>query len=255
MKKNYLRSLNEIIGSRLFLSESFHNKTKIGKTRTEISPEKWPDTWKTIYFKSYPRFDEIILPNPSLSSTTSLKHGLINRQSNRNFSRKPLELSTLSTLIYYSAGVKDKKLQSFSRFYPSAGGRYPLETYLISLNTDIPKGVYHYYLKNHSLEELLTFAKFDFDKYFVPQKWIKKTACFIIIAAVFKRMTIKYGDRGYRHVLAEAGHLAQNFYLVSAALSLSCCAIGGYIEHKLEELLDIDGVDESVVYVLAIGNS
>ena len=66
---------------------------------------------------------------------------------------------------------------------------------------------------------------------------------------------MKYGDRGYRHVLAEAGHLAQNLYLISSALGLSCCAMGGYYDEEINNLLDIDGVGESIVYILAIGNS
>ena len=70
---------------------------------------------------------------------------------------------------------------------------------------------------------------------------------------MFKRTILSYGDRGYRHILVEAGHLGQNIYLNSVALGLSCCAIGGYIDDKLNSLIDVDGLNESVVYVLAVG--
>jgi nitroreductase len=53
--------------------------------------------------------------------------------------------------------------------------------------------------------------------------------------------------------LVESGHIAQNFYLLSVATNLSCCAIGGYFDDALNKLLDIDGVNETVLYALAIG--
>jgi SagB-type dehydrogenase family enzyme len=70
---------------------------------------------------------------------------------------------------------------------------------------------------------------------------------------VFWRNQNKYGERGYRYILLEAGHIGQNIYLVSEALGLKCCALGGTRDENLEELVDIDGVTESVVYALAVG--
>jgi len=91
------------------------------------------------------------------------------------------------------------------------------------------------------------------DSSYFSQIWTKNAAGFIVISCVFKRTIGKYQDRGYRYVLLEAGHAAQNIYLVSAGLKLSCCAIGGFTDNLLDESLDIDGVDESVLYILAIG--
>ena len=73
------------------------------------------------------------------------------------------------------------------------------------------------------------------------------------MTAVFSRNQMKYGERGYRYVLLEAGHIGQNMYLNAAALSLKCCALGGTIDSKLEKFLDIDGITESVVYAVAFG--
>ncbi len=64
---------------------------------------------------------------------------------------------------------------------------------------------------------------------------------------------IKYKERGYRYILFEAGHLGQNIYLVSKALGLKCCAIGGFDDDKFHELLDIDGDNEAVLYAFAMG--
>ena len=83
--------------------------------------------------------------------------------------------------------------------------------------------------------------------------WVKDAAIGFVMTAVFWRNRNKYGERGYRYVLHEAGHIGQNVYLVSEALGLKCCALGGTRDENLEKFIDIDGVTESVVYALALG--
>ena len=70
----------------------------------------------------------------------------------------------------------------------------------------------------------------------------------------FDRTEMKYRARGYRHIFTEYGHLAQNMYLICAALGLGICSIGGFIDDGLNKILDIDGRIESVIGVIAIGN-
>ncbi|MBM3712971.1 MAG: SagB/ThcOx family dehydrogenase, partial [Actinobacteria bacterium] len=177
---------------------------------------------------------------------------LIQRKSSRIFTKR-LSLSQIGTLLYYSSGInKNKHFNEPYRFYPSAGARYPLELYIISLRSNLPSGLYHYYVKNHSLEVLLRMEKFDFNKYLL-QKAFNKCSVLIIITAVFQRNLMKYGDRGYRYILIEAGHVGQNIYLLSSALNLNCCAVGGFVDDSLNNLLHIDGLHESVLYVFAVG--
>ena len=113
---------------------------------------------------------------------------------------------------------------------------------------------------NYKTEELtklclrLIRKKTDLSKCFLNQNWVKKSGCIILISAVFKRNTIKYGDRGYRHIMQEAGHLGQNIYLISSALGLGCCAISGFNDEELNNMLDLDGVNEGVIYSFSIGS-
>ena len=166
-------------------------------------------------------------------------------------------LSELSDLLYYSAGLmicEDKEKQA-KRVYPSAGGRYPLEVYpFIFKVRGIPPGIYHHHLKTHSLELILEPPFFKTTMKQFNQSWIKKAGVVFVITAIFDRTTAKYGDRGYRHILTEYGHIAQNFYLIASALGLGCCSMGGFIDNGLNEMLDIDGIDEGVVGVVAIGS-
>lgn len=77
----------------------------------------------------------------------------------------------------------------------------------------------------------------------------------IIITACFNRTLQKYGERGYRYVFLDAGHVGENIYLSSSYLNLGCVAIGGFDDDKLNDTLGIDGKNESSIYVLTIGKS
>ncbi len=61
------------------------------------------------------------------------------------------------------------------------------------------------------------------------------------------------GERGCRFALLEAGHIAQNILLATTALDLGAVAVGGFIDDEVNEILDIDGVDEFSIYLIAIG--
>lgn len=239
-------------------AKQFNNSVKILKfdSKNATPYDKWPIEWKTIYYKAYPRFEQVILPTPS-SNNFDLYKMLLKRESSRNFSNKPIELNNLSDLLYYSVGMKKviNNKSSDSRMYPSAGGRYPLEIYPFIFNVNqLNQGVYHYHFKTHSLETLLQklILKEVVKQFQMP--WIRKTGMLFVISAVFDRSEMKYGDRGYRHILTEYGHLAQNIYLVGTALDLGVCSIGGFVDNGLNKMIDIDGRVESVIGVVAVGN-
>jgi SagB-type dehydrogenase family enzyme len=64
----------------------------------------------------------------------------------------------------------------------------------------------------------------------------------------------KYGQRGYRYVWIEAGHLGQNLYLVSGALGLASLALGGFYDDEANALLGVGG-DEKTIYAMCVGQA
>lgn len=240
------------------ISEKFHNETSIHKfPQKTLDPKHWPSSWKKIYAKNYFRLASIQLPKKLPVLEPSLGKILLARKSERSFNNDYLCLSDLGTLLFYSAGVKPdgKNWDESTRFYPSAGGRYPLELYLIANKiSELKNGLYHYSPKLHALETLL--IQKDISSLIaklVGQKWVSNSQAVLIITAVKGRTQVKYGDRGYRHILIEAGHLGQNIYLVAKALKMKCCAIGGFIDEEVNRLLDIDDESEITVYIIAVG--
>jgi SagB-type dehydrogenase family enzyme len=54
--------------------------------------------------------------------------------------------------------------------------------------------------------------------------------------------------------LFEAGHVMQNAYLICTAMDLGICSVGGFLDDKINDLLNIDGINESALYLGVIGN-
>ncbi len=188
-----------------------------------------------------------------------LRELLVSRSSYRGFSSQPVELKTLSEILYYAAGIvrvdKDNP-KELRRPYPSAGAKYPLEIYpLVLYGKDIPPGLYHYDVTTHALDVLLSpVLPQELQNIWMSQQWFRKAAVIFIITAVYKRTTDKYGELGLPFPFIEAGHVVQNVYLLAQTMDIGCCTIGQFKENELISLLDINPNDEFPIYYVALGN-
>lgn len=240
----------------LTLSQEFHEETKIRKTVHTPPSSTWPDVWKKIIFKAYPRLPIIHFPKPLLNPNFPLQQSLYLRRSVREFSKELITKQDISNLLFFSAGIKGNQyIIGGERFYPSAGARYPLEVYPIVLKAkDLETGIYHYHFKSHLLEKLFindsvherVLAHFG-------SPWMHEAHLLIVMSGAFYRTEVKYGQRGYRHVLTEAGHMCQNMYLLCPVLGLGCCNAGGFVDDALNKLIGIDGIEEAVISVMFVG--
>lgn len=249
-------SLYDLISEKKSKSQVFNDETKINKFDTII--KEYPEIWGIIHFKEYSRLKKVYLPKKFSKKVLNLEKIIKNRRSIRKFSNKPISLNDISRILFYSSGLTylHHNWNKTRRAYPSAGARYPLELYLIILKETkgLKKGIYHYNVRKHALELLLAGDyKVKICEY-VNQKWVKRASVIIIITAIFDRTKIKYGERGYRYVFLDAGHLSQNIHLISTGLNLGCCAIGGFLDNEIGELLDLDNEKEAVIYINVIGN-
>ncbi len=244
--------LDKLLSKPKHFYEKFHTSTFIRNWKKKQSTLLFD--FSSVSYKGYPRLPAIPLPAPQLAIDVAISDSLLKRRSERKINSKTIvSLKTLSTLLYFTAGdrsIKENKMTR--RFYPSAGALYPIETYFFARKIDsLERALYHYYVRSHCLERIDHLRGQEVIRCF-NQAWIKNAKGVVVFTAVFNRTTKKYGERGYRHVLIEAGHMAQNMYLVSAALGNKCCAIGGYLDSKVNKLLDIDGVTETIIYALAL---
>lgn len=239
----------------------FHQATKKHKPIPK-DLSQWPKAWTIVSRKEYPRLKKIPLLSdendgePALAKRDilALLHG---RRSFREFSDKSIGLRELSSLLKHSIGIVGVRADGKdAHSYPSGGGRYPIETYVLILRDGegLSCGLYHYDVKSHSLSVLSSDIRAEETDSLFNYPWVKNASLVLFHTAFFERTQMKYGDRGYRYILIEAGHIGQNICLMAQALGLKTCALAGTVDQKVEELLDIDGISESLIYAISVGN-
>jgi len=79
-----------------------------------------------------------------------------------------------------------------------------------------------------------------------------KAPLYIVITAEYSRTTGKYGKRGVRYALIEAGHVGQNIFLQAEALGLKAGIVGAFNDSKLIEIMKIPNSYEPLL-IMPVG--
>jgi len=201
----------------------------------------------------------IALPDPKtlVVESVDLRALIEKRRSTRRYSMQALSLTELSYLLWCTQGVKSLlDSPATLRTVPSAGARHAFETYLLANRVDgLQPGLYHYSALKHALVEynLEGTIAADLSKACMEQRKIAESAVTFIWAAVVERMAWRYGERGYRYLHLDAGHVCQNLYLAGEALGCGTCAIAAYNDDAVNALLGLDGDEQFVIYLASLG--
>ncbi len=225
--------------------------------QTKYDPRSMPQRGlvRASLYKEYPEAPKVELVAFEPTSPMSLDRTLRHRKSIRNFQQGPLSKGRLSYLLWASTGIQRTEAGYEFRTAPSAGALYPIETYLIVNNVrGLDKGLYHYAIRGHYLEQL---KQGDFSAAIAAaalgQSMCAGAAVVFIWTAVFARCKWKYGQRAYRYIYLDAGHIAENLALAAVSLNLGSCEIGALYDDRVNSLLDIDGTAESVICMAVVG--
>jgi SagB-type dehydrogenase family enzyme len=202
--------------------------------------------------RSNPQLSAHGLPTPR-RPRCSLWAAFERRQSRRDFDGAWLAERSLATVLDSGYGMRAGN----GRRVPSGGALYPLELYVAAHRVDgVDAGVYRFDPRRHALEELDRSDPWTaLEAACVFPGLLEGAAAVVLVVAVFGRTRFKYGQRGYRFALLEAGHVVQNVVLAAAALDLPALPLGGFYDAQVDALLDIDGVEESVVYGVVVGGA
>lgn len=228
------------------------------QARERVPPEPPLHDGMPQRFRTYPGAARIDLPGGDADLEGRLGDLLSRRRSVREYRREPIPLETLGSLLRASYGVRGyREIEGQwvqDRAVPSAGALYPLELYVATALVErLGDGIYHYDARAHALELLDSGDHRDaLALMTVGQRMVQQAGVVIIITALFERTMWKYGQRGYRYVLLDAGHLAQTIYLCAASLGLAASAIGGFFDAELNEYLHLPQGEESL-YLLSLG--
>ena len=193
----------------------------------------------------------IKLPEPDKKGPISIEEAIYNRRSKRDYLKECISLKEISQLCWCSQGITDER--NMFRAVPSAGALYPLEIFIVTTNTEIEQGIYHYSPESHTLSmmEKGDFRQ-DLARFALGQRAIKIASMNIIIVADYGRTATKYGTRAERYVHMEAGHAAQNIYLQAEGLGLGVVSIGAFYDEDIRRVLSI--TKELIpLYIIPVG--
>ena len=199
------------------------------------------------------------LPSPSTCPvrSVSIEQAIQQRRSVRQYADAPLSQGEISYLLWSTQGVREvMEGHATFRTVPSAGARHAFETYVLANRIEgLTLGLYRYVALEHKLVEAdlnpaiadqITAGCFG-------QRFVRTSAATFIWAAVPYRMTWRYGERGYRYLHLDAGHVCQNLYLSAEAIDCGVCAIAAFDDDRMNELLGLDGESAFTIYVATVG--
>ena len=178
------------------------------------------------------------------------------RRSRRQYTQDPLSLDELSFLVWATQGVQKNLRKGLGlRTVPAGGARHPFETYLsVHRVTGLNPGLYRYLPLEHKLCLLYLddhMAQRTYETMF--DKRFARASAVVFIWTVIPYRRVWNGGLSYKSFAIQAGHVCQNLHLASEAIGAGTCAIGGYLQAKLDELLGVDGEEEFTVYVAPVG--
>jgi SagB-type dehydrogenase family enzyme len=223
-------------------------------------------------FKTYPGATTISLPDPDpRRPAPSLWDSVLRRRSVRSFSDETLSLDELSHLLWASAGATRVAPNFLYRAAPSAGGLYPIETYVAVRGVEgVFPGIYHYRVAGVEVR--------DGSEYVDPthghalelvnegdggaalaegalhQAMVARAPVVFIWTAIFERSRWKYRERAYRYIYLDAGHIAAHVSLAAVALGLGSCQIGAFYDSWIDGIIGVDGKEEASLYMTVVGH-
>jgi SagB-type dehydrogenase family enzyme len=203
-----------------------------------------------------PSAERIALPSPDTGAepdggSISLERALAERRSERDYVDRPLTLAELGQLLWAAQGITDARGY---RTAPSAGALYPLEVYVVVGQVEgLEQGVYRYLPDDHSVIRTgLGDRRQELAAASLNQTWVADGAVTLVIAAVYERITVRYGARGDQYVHMEIGHAAQNVYLQAAGLRLGTVMVGAFHDDRVSDVVGLPQ-DHEPLAIMPVG--
>lgn len=212
--------------------------------------------------KSFKNYDSplaiVPLPEPYKAENADLWQLLSDRRSRRSYDAgEALKGESLSALLWATQGITARYEEFLFRAAPSAGGLYPVETYLsVRAIEGFEPGIYHF--RPHAFD-LELIRRGDYSKELAEaglgQMIVRGAQVTFIWSAVVARSKWKYRQRAYRYIYLDAGHIAGNLYLAGEALGLGVCGIGALFDDMINDIIGLDGLEETVIYMATVGRT
>ena len=184
---------------------------------------------------------------------SGLESTILKRRSTRAYSGADLTLDELKALLNFTYQPQDYLDQELDDS-PDYFDLNLLETFVaVSGVSGLEEGCYYYAPKAQELRQI-RFKNFRRELHFLclGQELGRDAAAVVFHTADLQQAVEKYGDRVYRYLHMDAGHLGQRLNLAAIYLGLGVSGIGGFFDDQVNEVLGIPE-DEAVIYITTLG--
>lgn len=182
-----------------------------------------------------------------------LEATMLRRRSTREYSGKALTLKELQQVLdftYHPAHYREQGLDGNPDYFDLR----MVETFLaVSSVEGLEEGCYYYAPASQELRQI-RFKNFRKELHFLclGQDLGRDAAVVLFHTADLQAAVDQYGDRVYRSLHMDAGHLGQRINLAAVQLGLGVSGIGGFFDDQVNEVLGIP-IDEAVLYITTLG--
>ena len=175
------------------------------------------------------------LAAPVFDGNISVERAIKQRRTVRSYAGKPVTLPLLSRVLWAAQGITEDG--GFKRAAPSGGALYPIDVYAAVGRRGVQglkEAVYRYDPPRHALEKQSEGdAREGIARAALRQMWAARAPVILVLTAEYRRITVKYGERGKRYAMIEVGHIGENIFLQCNALGLSAGIIGAFDDHEV----------------------
>ena len=185
-----------------------------------------------------------------------IEQTILERRSTRAYSGQPLFKDELANLLFfaYEPAILKDETESQNRGLPQVFDPSLLETYVIVHGViEIDSGVYYYAPMQQELRMVRNgqFKQTAWE-FCLGQELGRDASVIVVHASHLPSSVSKYGNRAYRYLHLDAGHLGERLNLAAVRMGLGASGIGGFFDDEVNALLQLSS-DYAIVYVTTIG--
>ncbi|MEI6429544.1 MAG: SagB/ThcOx family dehydrogenase [Pseudanabaena sp. ELA607] len=178
---------------------------------------------------------------------------MLRRRSTREYSGAALDCLELCQVLDFTYQPHHYEMQGLDE-QPDFFDLSLIETFVaVSAVDGLESGCYYYAPKAQELRQI-RFKEFRQELHYLclGQDLGRDAAVVIFHTADLSLAVQKYGERAYRYLHMDAGHLGQRMNLAAIHLGLGVSGIGGFFDDQVNELLGIPQA-EAVLYITTLG--
>jgi len=238
----------------------YHDGSKHSHWSIRNHPHSLDWANRPLPFKIYPKIEPRPLPREVSQTGVALLSAISEPVPSSRADSVP-GVQDLARLLYFSAGITKQRAYPGGEVYFRAaactGALYEIELYVVSSDLrGLDAGVYHYDPADVSLGLL---RKGDFRGNLAQatamEPAVAHAPATIICTGTYWRNAWKYQARTYRHFGWDNGTMLANMLAVSAASGLPAEIVLGFVDAKVNRLLDLDTRREVSLCLVPIGRT